>query len=427
MSIQFINKGKKVSGTVNITQNGLHDVADYATANVNVPNIPDLNIFTGTSEPTKKKGIWLNKVLQYSNVINEKNLYLTPVWNNEKMSNMVQPTWSNDNTSINTDGKNLFFMGGNSSSYKLFYKYDFINNSYTQLANLPNNLNKYERVSVANSEKIYYLARNTSPRGQALITYDIENNSFDSSAPLVVTGTFITGYCLVLYNNYLFIIGGNDIYNNISSYKKRNYKFNLSLQTGVEMANIPYNFNQGCAVLIGDYIYLIGGSESLRKVYKYSIFDNSYTELTDLTFDFSNGTITAVENDIYLFSNSKYYKYNVETGVTTSLGDMPSTFSNYYGNLSVFFNNSIYIMSVNSTSGQRYINILDFPPKNFTPNSIILSQNWNKFKTELIDTNVENGLQYSFDNVYYSDENGELDDTIEIYYGNGTTWQKFKN
>ena len=68
-------------------------------------------------------------------------------------------------------------------------------------------------------------------------------------------------------------------------------------------------------------------------------------------------------------------------------------------------------------------------PKSYDKdNAIILSQNPDyKYTTELVESDVINGLQYEFNDVYYYTQEGGLDNTIPTYYGDGTQWIKFKN
>lgn len=73
---------------------------------------------------------------------------------------------------------------------------------------------------------------------------------------------------------------------------------------------------------------------------------------------------------------------------------------------------------------------LEAPPiETFENNTLIILQkdNNNSYKTILIDTEVENGINTYFKDILFSDENSEIDKTIETYYGNGTQWIKFKN
>ena len=50
----------------------------------------------------------------------------------------------------------------------------------------------------------------------------------------------------------------------------------------VANANIPYDFSYGNTVSIGNYIYLLGGSNSQTLNYKYNIDTGIYTKLTDI-------------------------------------------------------------------------------------------------------------------------------------------------
>ena len=126
------------------------------------------------------------------------------------------------------------------------------------------------------------------------------------------------------------------------------------------------------------------------------------------------------------------YKYNVSTNTYTKLTDMPKVFT--YGQtvlLDVDGGKEAYLFggTNGTTATSKNISVYTLIPKSYDKdNAIILSQNPDyKYTTELIESDVINGLQYEFNDVYYYTQQDGLDNTIPTYYGNGTSWVKFKN
>ena len=100
------------------------------------------------------------------------------------------------------------------------------------------------------------------------------------------------------------------------------------------VADIPYDFYEGCAVAIGTDVFLIGGYKSLTNMYKYDTLNNTYTKLSDIPFSFYNGKAVAIDTDIYMFGSSysncgnKAYKYDTLTDTYEQLADIPYIFKN---------------------------------------------------------------------------------------------------
>ena len=67
-------------------------------------------------------------------------------------------------------------------------------------------------------------------------------------------------------------------------------------------------------------------------------------------------------------------------------------------------------------------------PKTYVDKSILIANNdFNTYTTELVESDVINGLHYKFNDVFYYTQEDGFDATIPTYYGNGTQWIKFKN
>jgi hypothetical protein len=70
------------------------------------------------------------------------------------------------------------------------------------------------------------------------------------------------------------------------------------------LTKIPYSFYYGSAVAIGTDIYLLGGSGSNTKAYKYDTITGTYTQLTNIPYNFYKASAVAVGTDIYLLGSN---------------------------------------------------------------------------------------------------------------------------
>ena len=110
--------------------------------------------------------------------------------------------------------------------------------------------------------------------------------------------------------------------------------------------------------------------------YKYDTLTDAYTQITNIPYNFRDGSAVSIGTDIYLLGGE----------------DNPTK-----------------------------VQVFTFPTKNYTNNSIVIEKG-NAYETDLISTNVTNGLPYKFNNFYYYTTAGGLDTEIEKYYGDGTQW-----
>ena len=116
---------------------------------------------------------------------------------------------------------------------------------------------------------------------------------------------------------------------------------------------------------------------------------------------------------------------------TTSLSQGNFSGSLYYNNSNAIYSCSIDIYKTDGTL--RFIApIID----TFEPNTLVLVQNndlisaYNTgvYRTKLMNVSVvDGGIETYFNDVVLSNDNGEVDDIIPTYYGDGTQWVNFKN
>ena len=187
------------------------------------------------------------------------------------------------------------------------------------------------------------------------------------------------------------------------NYTNAAFKYNLLTNTKTSIANLPGKYYYQGAIAVGTDIYLFGGrveggSGSVLNTpcLKYDILTNTYTTFNKYKYLQYHSDFSPV-----LVNNENGQEIYIMVGGTISGGD-------YYGG-------RIMVLSLGTKSYDK-------------DNAIILVQNQDyKFTTEIFDSNIINGLQYEFNDVYYYTQQDGLDNSIPTYYGDGTQWIKFKN
>ncbi len=164
-------------------------------------------------------------------------------------------------------GSDIYLFGGEDDYSHNAYKYNTIEKMYTKLADVP------------------------------------ESNILDSG---LTDGAVVSTDAEI----YITVTSKNDI-----------YKYDIFTDIYTKICDAMWNNCTNCSmVLIGNYLYIFGSSESEynQKACKYSIIDGTATLLEDIPDAFTNGSTVAInENEIALFSvsgeNTSYglYKYNI--------------------------------------------------------------------------------------------------------------------
>ena len=374
------------------------------------------NIFVQSTEPTSKDGIWLQTNKTAEHYISDDNIFFGGTWS---LASDTAPIpydfFSGSAVAIGTD---IYILGGN-NNYTRAYKYNTLTNTYTQLTDIPYDF--YNGSAVAIGTDIYLLGSSNSK------TKNCKYNT------LTNTYTQLTNIPYSFYQGSAVAIG-TDIYLLGGSGDNRNYKYNTLTDTYTQLTNIPYSFYQGSAVAIGTDIYILGSmaSGSLPRAYKYNTLTNTYTQLTNIPYNFYTGSAVAIGTDIYLlgcFDKKRYnYKYNTLTDTYTQLTNIPYDF---YNGSAVAIGTDIYLLGGNSS--RTNIRIYHLENKSYElDNNVIIAQGRTYdvgYNVKLFETNFESAYQplYGFADAWFYTTQDGLIKNIPTYYGNGTSWIKFKN
>lgn len=226
------------------------------------------------------------------------------------------------------------------SSYMYHHKYNAKANTWTAVGTLPIKANAANAV-VYNNE-IHFLG------GSYHYKYNAETNTWTSVSTLPYS---LVGGAAVVYNNEIHILGGNG---NATSH----YKFNGS--SWVSVSTLPFEFYFGAFVVLNDAIHILGGEGNDELHYKFN--GSSWVQCANVPYDYfydSSGTV--FENEIHILgggstkSDSKCYKYNVETNTWTSVSISNHTHINLrsWGGI-ITYNESIHAVGTSTAQSQHY-------------------------------------------------------------------------
>lgn len=380
------------------------------------------NVFVQSTEPTSKDGIWLQtNNYQMSNVTATDMLTFTDgSWNTTKMAQVTDLPYSfNRGVSVSI-GADIYFFGGGSGTTNRAYKYNTLTDTYTQLANTPLQI-YYSGIAVIDTD--IYLFGGSYNRTTAY-KYDILTNAYIQLANIPYT--FSAGSTIAM---------GTDIYLFGSGYgaKNKSYKYNILTNTYVQLSNIPYDYESGSVTSVGTNIYLFGSvaNDSYNKyAYKYDTLTDTYTKLTDIPYKFVYGAVVSVGTSIFIFGgnygNTSVYKYDTLLNDYVQLTDSPYGFTySWTSALLVESDDTFEIYLLGGEQNPTKLQILELDTISFNNNNVIVLQDKPKYNTKLL-SNGSNIKDY-FDNAWFYTTQDGLIKNIPTYYGNGTSWIKFKN
>lgn len=375
----------------------------------------DINIFTQTTEPTTKEGIWLNTNNSFDSIQFTDNVVAGEEWDLEKITSYpsIPYNFSGYNCGITSVGTDvyLFGFGGSNPNCYLAYKYDTLTNSFTQISNIPT---AFYQGSVTSIGTNIYLCSGSGVAAKYVYKYDTLTGVYtklaDASYMSYTCKVTSVGNCIYIYNGTTAS------------------KYDVTTQKSTRLTDVPYNF-YGSVVSVGTDIYLLGANtyDITTASYKYDTLTDTYTKIANLPYYFSYGGVAvSSKTNIYLFGGSSArtggqdaYRYDTLTDTYTKISDIPYKFTDYGGAVPVG-DSKIYLFG--GRSNPTKIQSLDIITVDFDDNSLVV-QNGTDYKTQLYTNNKVDGrvLNY-FANVYtYTDANG-LQQIYNTYYGNGTSW-----
>ena len=412
-----------------------------------------LNIFTQEAEPTVFNGIWVKTNRKYRNVVTDNDYWLKNDWNSTlegKFWTILQNAGavpSADTTvSSYVGGVQMVeikgepyvctcYKDGVSQPYGTFlYRFDPIGYSAEFVAKISNCNFKHSQKNntILNVEDRYlittYSIENSATSKNIVYIYDIENMSYSniSQACDGIRPDTYRGRVYFWENSSLYALDPSTKIvtkcNSPSSFATYDYYVEVICNdNGIFFVN---DFNGG-------------------QLYKYNDETNTYEQtpikLSDITTTYGRyAGMYGQGNKIYIANTSDYNIYYIDTqtwehGVFLTREDYTNSQCEEMRQIGNYF----YVVSSLYGTTKR-VEIYSMTCKEYDENTIILNKTNDVngvYYTELI--SIPNGKVTDFnygthrlatgfnDVLYYHD--GELDNTLPTFYGDGRQWVKFKN
>lgn len=399
-----------------------------------------LNVFTGTTAPTTKNGIWINSSQGITNIVQDNDIW-TP--------NTFYDTGLFTQTGT---GKKLFYYNG--------YLY-YINRTglfkgalgsvtFTNVSTAFNNtLPDYGLTQDPNNPRyLYGLVGSSSNTTSSIYKYDLETYSVTAaSSNLNVYMYAQARQQAIIYNNYFYAFRHNSASQGSSPIALFKYDLNkvtYEITTVLDTSSLIYPHMQ----LIGTNLYILYIVNNVITAKKINLTNNSVTNMSlsgDTSLVNYSFLDVAITNDgankIYFMSpttDNSYTKImkvlNVDTGVITSytypqtaIGASSSTALFYYGGIVYIYN-----MLVNSY-GNNYLFHFKLTGKSYPTGTVVITRTdaYNGvYQTELLTPKERPSGSYNLFktgyNMAYQSIGGQLVSSHSVYNGNGTSWVQIR-
>jgi len=397
----------------------------------------NLNIFIQEEEPETKHGIWIqSSELNIDNIEILKSLGdISIEWTNVK--NDAYPTYARE-IGITTDGEKLYVLGGfNSSSAALnnFGYIDLTDYTYHPLANFP--ISVYG-VSMEYHDGYIYTFGGRKSSGSTcynhIYKYDIVNDTFTKMSAILPDGMAQSGSAII--GDYIYIFGGT---RDGGARLTHTVKYDIKANTCTNMTAMPENRNTPGTCVIGTDVYIFGGlgANVLATAYKYDTVNDTYTKLSDMPWAaYSPGTnvykgkiyiFGGIENEISIANVAEYDPitdtYKQLDNMDIALGRMTNT---------VIINGKIYI--IGGYNSQNVAGVANGFLSSLRTGTLKDSfKRDNDMLAIVINDIVNNNIKLTSgtipiyvnidDAVHYSKDLNSIQ-TFPTYFGNGSEWIK---
>ncbi len=424
---QFLGGDQIVKGDANlIPANIKKDVHIYDMIGTSEEGAA-LNVFVGLNPPTTYEGIWIQTTEVITSIINDLELWFAEAWNDTSLVSYADIPYApgNGRPTLVAVGTDLYLMGGVGIKYN--YKYNTLTNIWTRMSDMP--IATYLHTAVAIGTDIYVMGGWGSSGTQ---NYNYKYNTLNDTWEVKkVIPYAIYQHTAVAIGTDVYVMGGNN--GGATTY---NYKYDTLNDTWTIKKVMPYSAYLHTAVAIGTDIFIMGGINSSNN-YKYNTLTDMWTALKVIPYSAQSHISVPVGTDIYIMGGSyngtytNNYKYNIVTDTWTAMSVMPYA---TYNHVAAYTNNAIHVMGgYNGSTTLLYNRRYNLTSKQY-PNGTVVIYKTNgmsgTYSAELVTPasrfpGIFNRLLTGFNNVYmYS--GGTLQENLPTYYGDGSTWVKFK-
>ena len=125
------------------------------------------------------------------------------------------------------------------------------------------------------------------------------------------------------------------------------------IKADLRLENIPYNINNGSAVVLNGEIHILGGYGDELEHYKYD--GSKWVSVSTLPYEFYQGSAVVLNGEIHILGTAKTSKkklhYKYDGSKWTSVSTLPEDF---YDGSAVVFNNEIHILGGYSYRTDHY-------------------------------------------------------------------------
>ena len=416
-----VSNGKNLLETAITDKGGVvsksGDIATFDELKSGILDVPTsnckLNIFTQSTEPITKQGLWLKTDNTYDKIED---------FNNTKFDSFKYTVtdhgydggYVKQYTKCVKVGKYAYLIGGNSVTSRNL-RYDLETNQTATMTSIPSDY--YSSSPSApnfccsdNINKIFLIQCGSN--GYKSAQYNINTNTYTALGFSEVTYRREGDSCYYKNKIYCFSISSN-----------YNYIYNLDTTTVTNMTSI--NINKPKIVLIDDNVYLISDNNSSGNCYKYNLTTGTVTTLTTSPLRTDRLTVYNHGNYIYQCSPSSdieegpsklaIVRYDILNNKHERIMETVGTSdpgSHYCG---VIYNNKLLLFHSSET---YYIDFI------LNKNCLYLDKSDNTNNALLVETPYELlNKKETFKSCFLTDSNS-VSISCNTYIGNGTSWNK---
>jgi len=409
-----------------------------------------LNIYTGTTAPLKKEGIWLEGNYPITNVVNDPDVWVAGSFNYTWATPYPVPSGSGYVTGAASAvlGDYIFVFGGQLFSNNFYsvinncYKYNTLTNVWTEIATYPSNIANAAAISVGGY--IYIIGGIIPSIGVTTNCYKYDPNA-NTYTPIASLPSALTDHSVVYAYGEIFTFGGSSSRSVIEGYTTKAY--NPATNTWRTISNISLGRRNPAVAEYNGKAYCFGGegsNGSSTTAFYYDLLTlDGGTSITYLPNGRSLARATAIDGKIYITGgggseNKNMIIYDIATNTYSSKINIDIPDSNavqYYYHVQEFVNGKLHLITGQTNSiSNRVVNVhlfYAFQGKSFPSGTLVLQRGdelTGTYQTELCTpskgiSGVRTRLLTSFDSVFYHDGT-DLRDSIPTYYGNGLSWVK---
>ncbi|WMJ23451.1 hypothetical protein RBG61_01935 [Paludicola sp. MB14-C6] len=402
-----------------------------------------LNLFCQSAEPPVKEGIWIQTANKFNQVAFDKTAWEKGTWINPDKTYANYPTQTQSQDAYFYNNK-IFYVDNQSGKIK---SYDVTSKTFTQHPAMPKTLSDFSTCMFEN-KIICCGGLNSEYSSITVFSFNMDTLVWSSMSDLLNSSHY---GCCIVYKNKLYVFNNLKSGGNYAFYQG---KLNITdLETDAKsLITIPVNGSNNIYVVsvfeYEDIIVLFGFSDNYGTPWScsYNITTNEFTSWVTSPIGTPPHNCFDVGNYVHLISScpnqyvpsanyTKHWIFNKSSKTYTKLADIPITNpgSHEIGNGLVAIMSSDRISLCNCYSNNALLRdwrSYAIQSKAYTDKTLVIIPSDLGYATQLfsdkriLNTYAGRMLSY-FSNAWLYTDN-ELQG-YPTYYGNGTSWVKFKN